>query len=264
MSFPPFAQVRKIRCDALPEGCSHCINQSLDCYVTDRVTGRTERRGYLQQLEREKRDMLAHIRDLEKLLQGNGIEVRPWHWSPFPQTLPPNPSFDSMGNPVHDSESKDRWAKVGSVWIKNPGQSPTPAKSFPSGPKSMAFRTRPTEGFLGLSSDTAPLSSISGTTLSILGTTIDLTSFDCPENDGPAPGSPPGAPFYNKSVMSFLQSSTNINPPPDNVDLPSRSDAFTYSEWYFLMIQPFLPMLHKPAFMKLVCLLSPAPTCVFP
>ncbi|KAL2129434.1 hypothetical protein VTI74DRAFT_7808 [Chaetomium olivicolor] len=242
-------KVRKIRCDALPEGCSHCATQNLECYVTDRVTGRTERRGYLQQLEREKAAMLIHIRELEKLLENSGVEVRPWQWPGYNTTYPPGVTFDALGNPVQDPSSKDQWHQVGLVWVKN-GRSKTSDTSGYA-PWSLPS-SRPKDSFLGVASDRAPLSSIKGTTLSILGTTIDLTSFDAPDMDEPPPGTPIGSPLYNKSVMAFLQSTLNINPPLANVDLPSKQDAFTYAEWYFLMISPFLPILHKPSFIQLL------------
>ena len=244
-------QVRKIRCDALPEGCSHCATQNLDCYVTDRVTGRTERRGYLQQLEREKGAMLVHIRELEKLLESNGVEVRPWQFPGYTTTYPPGVTFDAMGNPVQDPSSKDHWQQAGLVWVKSRPQKP-PSNSSAYMPWSL-LATRPRDSYLGVSSsDSAPLSSIKGTMLSILGTTIDITSFDAPDMDEPPPGTPIGSPLYNKSVMAFHQSCLNINPPLGDVELPSRKDAFIYAEWYFLMVSPFLPVLHKPSFLQLV------------
>ncbi|KAK3392857.1 hypothetical protein B0H63DRAFT_2463 [Podospora didyma] len=245
-------KVRKIRCDALPEGCSHCKNQNLDCNVTDRVTGRTERRGYLQQLERENAAMLAHIRELEKLLDNNKIEVRPWQWPGYNTTYPPGVSFDAIGNLVADPSSKDQWQMLGSLWVKN-AQRQKPSPTSTSGfTRYRLLESRPSDSFLGVSSDSSPLSSIKGTTLSILGTAIDIASFDAPDMDEPTPGTPIGSPLYNKSVMAFLQSALNINPPLGNVDLPSREDAFTYAEWYFLMISPFLPILHKPSFLELL------------
>jgi len=252
-------QVRKIRCDALPEGCSHCATQNLECYVTDRVTGRTERRGYLQQLEREKGAMLVHIRELEKLLENNGVEVRPWQWPGYTTTYPPGVSFDHLGNPVQDPSSKDQWHQVGLVWVKNSQQkmpnNNNNNNSHAQTPWSL-LSSRPKESYLGVSSDSAPLSSIKGTTLSILGTNIDITCFDAPDMDEPPPGTPIGSPLYNKSAMAFLQSALNINPPLTNVELPPKMEAFRYAEWYFLMIQPFLPILHKPSFMQLVGFLS--------
>lgn len=260
-----FLQVRKIRCDALPEGCSHCTNQNLDCYVTDRVTGRAERRGYLQQLERQNNDMTTHIRNLEKLLEANGVAVRPWQRSPYgaPSVPGATTAYDNMGNPVQDTASGDRWAQMGPVWVKHDqgkvGEGPSSyprnssLESRPSSyPRYTSLESRPTKSYLGVTPDNALLSSIKGTTLSILGTTIDIMSFDAPDMDEPPRGTPIGSPLYNKSVMAFHQSTLNINPPPANVDLPSRQDAFTYSEWYFLMAHPFLPMLHKPTFLSLV------------
>ncbi|KAJ4286626.1 hypothetical protein N0V88_007915 [Collariella sp. IMI 366227] len=242
-------KVRKIRCDALPEGCSHCITQNLECYVTDRVTGRTERRGYLQQLEREKGAMLLHIRELEKLLENNGVEVRPWQFPGYTTTYPPGVTFDALGNAVQDPSSKDQWHQVGLVWVKNGRPKMPDAGSYT--PWSL-LSSRPRDSFLGVTSDSAPLSSIKGTTLSILGTTIDVTSFDAPDMDEPPQGTPIGSPLYNKSVMAFLQSILNVNPPLTNVELPSKQDAFTYAEWYFLMISPFFPIIHKPSFINLL------------
>ncbi|KAK3985082.1 hypothetical protein QBC44DRAFT_251303 [Cladorrhinum sp. PSN332] len=255
-------KVRKIRCDALPEGCSHCANGNLDCYVTDRVTGRTERRGYLQQLEREKGAMLAHIRSLEKLLESNGVEVRPWQFPGYNNTYPPGIVLDNMGNPIHDSNNpKDQWRQVEMVWVKGfPGRRQPPSERGTRATHYSMLESRPTDSHLGVSWDKEPLSSIRGTTLSILGTTIDVTSFDAPDMDEPLPGTAPGAPLYNKSVMAFFQSTLGVNPVLPNVDLPSRVDAFTYVEWYFLTMSPFLPLLHKPSFLKLLTRMYDDPT----
>ncbi|KAK5654022.1 hypothetical protein OQA88_7699 [Cercophora sp. LCS_1] len=245
-------KVRKIRCDALAEGCSHCTNQNLECYVTDRVTGRTERRGYLQQLEREKNAMLNHIRELEKLLLGQGIEVRPWEWPNYNTTYPPGVGFDALGNPVQDPASGPPWQQVGSLWIKGEAGERKAQQGSGLIARHPQLESRPTGSYLGVSSDSAPLSSIKGTTLSILGTTIDIASFDAPDMDEPPPGTPIRSPLYNKSVMAFLQSVLGVNPQLDNVDLPSRADAFTYAEWYFLTLSPYLPILHKPSFLQLL------------
>jgi hypothetical protein len=255
--------VRKIRCDAAPDGCSHCVNQNLDCYVTDRVTGRTERRGYLQQLEREKKAMLDHIRAQEQLLRAKGLTVHPFEWSPYGPTYPPGVSLDGMGNPIQNADVKDQWTQYGPVWVKERSSNKPqyfPTTEYPADQSTGAgqysrmsmLESRPTEGYLGVLTDSNTLSSIKGTKLSILGTTIDVASFDAPDMDEPAPGTSPGAPLYNKSLVSFLQSTLGVNPKLEHVDLPSRQDAFSYSEWYFLMVWPFMPVLHKPSFLKLV------------
>jgi hypothetical protein len=196
--------------------------------------------------------MLVHIRELEKLLENNGVEVRPWQWPGYATTYPPGVTFDAMGNPVADPSSKDQWQQVGLVWVKNGGGRQKSSSNAGTYTPWSLPPSRTKDSYLGVSADSAPLSSIKGTTLSILGTTIDITSFDAPDMDEPLPGTPIGSPLYNKSVMAFFQSCLNINPPLGNVELPSKQDAFRYAEWYFLMIWPFLPILHKPSFFQLV------------
>ncbi|CAG7562677.1 unnamed protein product [Fusarium equiseti] len=242
-------KVRKIRCDALPEGCSHCTNQNLECYVTDRVTGRTERRGYMQELEREKSDMLSHIRDLEKLLDNKGVEVKPWEWSPYAQ-YPSGVNFDDMGNPIPDPNTGDTWSQVGSAWVKN-SSSDASSKSGSSPTFPRTLESRPPGNHLGVGYDSSPLSSIGGTKLSILGMTVDLAKFEAPDMEEPPTDAKPSTPLYNKSPQAFLQSIMRVNPPM-HADMPSREDAFTYAEWYFMTFSAFLPVLHKPSFMRLL------------
>ncbi|KAI0377533.1 fungal-specific transcription factor domain-containing protein [Hypomontagnella monticulosa] len=254
-------KVRKIRCDALPEGCSHCINQNLECYVTDRVTGRTERRGYMQELEREKTDMLGHIRDLEKLLHQNGVDVKPWPSSSSVDDSIPDRGMDSMSNQMQSLVGKSQWAQPqpqlgSSAWSKD--QYRPPRIPYANTLRS-TIEPRPTDAHIGVGADQAPLSSVKGTTLSILGSTIDIGSFVTPDMDEPSPDAPDHSPVYNKSVQAMLQSVTNINPPP-HVDYPPRDDAFTYAQWYFLMIYPFHPVLHKPTFMSLLSRLYDDPS----
>lgn len=190
--------------------------------------------------------MLAHIRSLEKLLENNGVEVRPWQFPGYNNTYPEGMVFDAVGNPL-----KDSWSQVGLVWVKGGRQKPPSERS--SSTRYPLIEARPANNHLGVSSDKEPLSSIKGTTLSILGTTLDITaSFDGPDMDEPPAGTTFGTPLYNKSVQAFFQTSLNIHPAPPNVELPSRHDAFTYAEWYFLTLSPFLPILHKPSFLQLV------------
>ncbi|KAK3328740.1 hypothetical protein B0H66DRAFT_539268 [Apodospora peruviana] len=242
-------KVRKIRCDALPEGCSHCTNQNLECFVTDRVSGRTERRGYVQQLEREKTAMLQHMRELEQLLGNNGIEVKPWQFPGYNTAYPPGVAVNNLGQLAQDASAKDHWEQVGSLWIKNHQPKPAPLSVYT---RYSLLESRSTDSYLGVSADSAPLSSIKGTTLSVLGTTIDIAAFDSADMDEPPTDTLPGTPCYNKSVGSSWQTIFRLNPPLDNVELPSRHDALTYAEWYFLMVSPFFPILHKPSFLQLL------------
>ncbi|KAH8755355.1 hypothetical protein F5883DRAFT_469305 [Diaporthe sp. PMI_573] len=240
-------KVRKIRCDGLPEGCSPCAQQNLECYVTDRVTGRTERRGYLQQLEREKKDIITRLRDMEKLLEDRGIQVRPWQWTP---RYGLSTSLDPGNDP-----SKDQWTQFFSLWVKDANRQPERSlNGYSTTQQASSLQTtdpRTADARLGVAAQGAPLCSINGTQLSILGTTIDITSFNAPDLDGPPPGIPNSTPLYNKSSQSFVNSVSKVNPPLE-IQLPARDEAFSYSEWFFVMLGPFIPVLHKPTYLRLL------------
>ncbi|CAN8101495.1 unnamed protein product [Discula destructiva] len=246
-------KVRKIRCDALPEGCTHCTQQTLECYVTDRVTGRTERRGYLAQLEREKNSLTTHIQDLEKLLEQKGVQVRQWQ--------PPSAFGPGTGHELDNGGlPKKDWTQFQSLWIKDrnlqPGGyssgEPLGQSSGRSSPAPLPSTIpRPIGTHLGVLKDNSPVSTINGTQLSILGTTIDITSFDSPDMDGPPAGTSNATPIYNKSLQSFYNSIAKVNPPLE-APMPSREDAFSYSEWFFCMVGAFCPVLHKPTYFEML------------
>lgn len=125
------------------------------------------------------------------------------------------------------------------------------------------FRALPTyragctgDNYLGVSPGGSHLSAIKGTALSILGMEIDIADFHSSDMDEPNP-SVFHPHLYNKSYQSFLQSAWNVNPRIEKVDLPSRSDGMTYAEWYFRVINPYCPLLHRGTFMRLVCVFSP-------
>lgn len=118
------------------------------------------------------------------------------------------------------------------------------------------FRTFPSfraggDGYLGISSGNPYLSSIKGTVLSILGMEIDIADFDSVDMDEPDP-SVFHPQLYNKSYQAFLQTSLNINPRIEKVDLPPREEGITYASWYFRVINPYTPTLHKATFMATV------------
>ena len=146
--------------------------------------------------------------------------------------------------------------------VQRPAYSPSP--EYPQPGNGLAgqqqepnmFRALPTfragctgDNYLGVSPGNSSLSSIKGTALSILGMEIDIADFDSVDMDEPDGFHPQ---LYNKSYQAFLQSALNINPSLQKVDLPSRSEGLTYAQWYFRVINPYLPLLHKATFTKLV------------
>lgn len=204
------------------------------------MTGRTEKRGYMQELEREKNDMVRHIQDLETLLSESGVEVRPSSWTSRRESSD-NQSDDN------DAERQGWTRRTKSLWVKSGKSNHAVRTVFSPGLKSS-----PLNNHIGLIST----SSSAGSKLSILGMTIDIDGLDDKEAEDLTHEGQDPQPLYTKSLQSFLQSAMNVNPLLSTVELPAREDAFTYAEWYFLMIFPFLPVLHKPTFMALVCLAS--------
>ncbi|KAJ6781426.1 hypothetical protein PWT90_09980 [Aphanocladium album] len=236
-------KVRKIRCDALPQGCSHCVNLNLECFVTDRVSGRTERRGYMQELERDKNGMVSHIRQLEKLLLENGVQVRP-----FQEEKTGSDAGDETTDPApKDKDSPvSEWAQVGSLWVKNYTKKLSYSPRFPR--SKLQSRSEAKGTVAGRT--VAPLNSMRGTKLTFLGTTIDTSSFPVPDVDEPEDPTDT-TPLYNKSSQAFLQTTAGVNPLVQ-VELPSRQEAFTYADWYFMTMGAFIPVVHQPTFMALL------------
>lgn len=116
-----------------------------------------------------------------------------------------------------------------------------------------AFRSGCTgDNYLGVSPGNSPLSSIKGTSLSILGMQIDVADFDSLDMDEPDTSSGYRSALYNKSYQAFLQSTLGVNPKLQNVELPGRDKGFQYVEWYFRALNPYMPLLHKPTFVRLV------------
>lgn len=123
------------------------------------------------------------------------------------------------------------------------------------------FRALPTvrtgtcgSNFLGVSSGNSNLSAIKGTALTILGMEIDIANFDSHDMDEPK-NSVFVPQLYNKSYQAFLQSALNINPriPAETVNLPPRDEGLRTAEYYFRILNPYLPLLHRPTFINLVC-----------
>lgn len=83
--------------------------------------------------------------------------------------------------------------------------------------------------------------------LSILGMNINdvITSTSDAEVSAP----------FDKSYQSFLQTAHGVNPKLEKPALPERDDGLTYAQWYFKVIGPYLPVLHKASFMQLVSLI---------
>lgn len=119
--------------------------------------------------------------------------------------------------------------------------------------RTQEYRTGPTgENYLGVSSGNSLLSAIRGTALNVLGMQIDIADFTSDDMDEPEFSTFQTQAHYNKSYLSFVQSAFHVNPGSERVELPEKREGLTYAQWYFRVLNPYLPMLHKPTFMALV------------
>ncbi|KAL9042907.1 MAG: hypothetical protein Q9214_003649, partial [Letrouitia sp. 1 TL-2023] len=108
------------------------------------------------------------------------------------------------------------------------------------------------DNYLGVSSGNYFISSIRGTVLNVLGMEIDLADYMHADLDEPDPSKYDEEPVYNKSYSSFIFTAFSSKAKIKEMDLPPREEGFRCTEWYFKMVNPYLPVLHKPSHMKLV------------
>lgn len=236
----------------MPGGCSPCLQNNTECRTTDRITGRATSRGYVEGIEQQNRDLQLRIQELEHQLMRNGGGGKPingYHDSGSEQYgYGPNGMQQawSSSNPTYTSPTSTT-ANNGQQQETNMFRAALPA--YRAGCMG--------DNYLGVSPGSSHLSGIKGTALSILGMEIDIADFQSTDMDEPESLDLPHQPLYNKSYQSFLQSAWNHNPKIERIDLPTRANGFTYAQWYFRVVNPYCPLLHKGIFMRLVCLFNP-------
>ncbi len=262
MSFKPppclylltLAQVRKIRCDGLPGGCSPCLQNNTECKTTDRITGKATSRGYIETLEQRAHDQENRIRDLEARLISMGVDIQPpngYHDLTIAPLVEWNQA-QANGNHQSCAAADHRNGKDSSV-IPFPSNASVSRATETNMFRLPEFRTGSTgDNYLGVSSGNSFLSSIRGTALNVLGMQIDIADFTSPDMDEPDQSSVHDQPLYNKSYLSWVQSAFNVSPKFDKVELPGKQEGLTYAQWYLRVLNPYLPVLHKPTFMALV------------
>jgi hypothetical protein len=189
--------------------------------------------------------MQTRIQELEQRLIQNGLDVKPSNGYKSSTT----PAYDY--NPPSSTAPATAWGSSASHYTSQPGDAPR------TQPETGLFNALPSlrtgctgDNYLGVAFGNPNLS-LKGTALSILGMEIDIADFDSPDMDEPDP-SVFYPHLYNKSYEAFLRSTLNVNPRIEKVDLPSRTDGLTYAEWYFRALNVYVPILHKPTFVKTV------------
>jgi hypothetical protein len=170
----------------------------------------------------------AHIDSLQKQLKDKGID---------PIQPPAAPSYapisaNAFSSPVEPSSSS--WAS-----LQQPQAANTPTHA--QGALLTEFRTGCIgDNYLGVSSGNSWLSPIEGTSLKLFGATLDLAEF-IPEDTSDS-----GTSYQNFLDRAFVEQQKKAP------QLPAWETGKVYAEWYFRSIQPMLPILHKPDFMKLL------------
>ena len=110
------------------------------------------------------------------------------------------------------------------------------------------------ENYLGFSADNPSRVSHPGSKLNMLGWEIDIEGFTSGNPDIASESRRGTGRSYNRTYQSFISTAFGIGPKIEDVKLPSRDEAFRYATGYTLVLNGFLPILHKPSFMNLVCL----------
>ena len=204
------------------------------------MTGVASERGYVRKLEHQRHQLQNYIEGLTARLKSLGEDVKP-----IPSEDLEYKDSACTRIPLEQSqEGKDAHLRG----RRNDGHTPSatgdPLPGFREGLSG--------DNYLGVSSGNSYISSIRGTSLNVLGMEIDLADNVSPDLDEPGPSKGAHEMPRNKSYHAFIQSAFNAHPKPVDPGLPSRQEAFTYAEWCFKTVLPYLPILHKPTFFRLV------------
>ena len=249
-----------MRCDDQPNGCAPCMQNQSECKTTDRITGKATVRGYVQCLERQIDGLQDRNHKLEARLVALGEDVRTISDYPDPATahlVQWHEEQASSNTRSWEGSSRDP-AKSSQNAATNDGSSTQEScVNVPEEhrPKLPDFRTGLAgNNYLGVSTGNSLLSSIRGTSMTVLGMDIDLADYMSVDVDEPEPSIAGAQPVYNKSYRAFVQTAFGISPKIKQPELPPRSEAINYAQMYFRIVDPYLPLVHKPSLLATVSL----------
>lgn len=98
----------------------------------------------------------------------------------------------------------------------------------------------------GVLSANSYLSHIKGTSLSVFGMEVDLADYISDEED---------APMSYAAMMTAITNACPSMTPPAKAKLPETlAECQNIAKTYLLVMNPWLPALHKPDFLRLVSL----------
>lgn len=225
------------------------------CKTTDRITGRATVRGYVQNVERRLQQLESHCHELEDRLASLGVDVnfsgQYGHQPHASQQLFKEPREHGLRTEwrekAHATNNGSRYPYTASDTSRRLSQTDHSVSRLPD------FRNGLTgENYLGVSSGNSLVSAIRGTSLNVLGMEIDLADYMHADLDEPDLSDYEKKPVYNKSYYAFILTAFSAKPKPPEIGLPPREEGMNCVEWFFKLVNPFLPVLHRPSFMKLV------------
>lgn len=218
-------------------------------------------RGYVQSLERRLHELEARCHDLEGRLSSLGVDIPPLLPHDKPVATTPSQWHQSGDEVLQDNcfaRNALRYRPAMSEASRRMSEPDTSVYRLPD------FRDGLTgDNYLGVSSGNYFISSIRGTVLNVLGMEIDLADYMHADLDEPDPSKYNEEPVYNKSYSSFIFTAFSSKAKIKEMDLPPREEGFRCTEWYFKMVNPYLPVLHKPSHMRLVSPPSNPPCEIF-
>ena len=237
------------------------------CTVTDPLTGNPTYRGEFEYLERKVAKQKAQIEELLAKLRALGEDVKPYkdddpgtkqylNWTKLKATGDTRP-WD------RDERQLNLSRLLGPQQGQNEDGSPNYTGGHSVTESCLPLHSSSSDALglpdlrSGLSGDSyvgaSPTSHSQGSDrppkLNMLAWEINIASFTA---GGLGRTRGLSSRTYDTSYESFIATTFGVNPRLEKVELPSRQVAFRYAEGYFLIINAFLPILHKPSFMSLV------------
>lgn len=244
-----------MRCDDRSHGCGPCLQAQSECKTTDRITGKSFVRGYVESLERRLQELEEHNHELRSRvisLEGQ-VKTR----EQLTDNLKDQSHVSSDGQVVGQiPEKEEATASDCAVdrYVAATEQNIQPFSQDDDGNsiRLPEFRGGLSNNYLGVSTGNSLLSSIRGTSMNVLGMEIDLADYMSEDLDEPDFSQIAAQPVYNKSYRAFVQTAFGANPKLDKVELPPRSEGFNYAWVFFRCVNPYLPIIHQPSFINTV------------